>query len=77
MTEEDRFLSLAHEHFEAGYSAMPVQATTLGVHKYDDTLGNFSRSTIAESLAGLKDRQARLKTINQSALSPSARIDYS
>ncbi len=77
MTEEDRFLGLAHEHFEAGYSAMPVQATTLGVHKYDNTLGDYSRSTIAESLAGLKDRQARLKTINQSALTPADRIDCS
>ena len=43
MSEREKLQSLAKEFFEWGYRVAPVTATSLGIHKYDDKLADYSK----------------------------------
>lgn len=76
MDAADRLRHLAQQHFDAGYEAMPVQATNLGIHKYDDTLGDYSADKVAHNLKRLKDHISLTTAIPPEELKLSNAIDF-
>ncbi|MBI4317954.1 MAG: DUF885 domain-containing protein [Chloroflexi bacterium] len=75
MVATKQFLETARQHFEASYRAMPVQATTLGIHEYDHTLGDYTRSALQQNLHRLKQSRDELQKIDSGGLSLHDSID--
>ncbi|MET0336572.1 MAG: DUF885 family protein, partial [Caulobacter sp.] len=79
--EDQRLHAMLDKFFYDGIDKSPTRATSLGLDKgarahLKSELGEASLADRARRLADAKQRLVDLKTINRTALSPSAAIDY-
>jgi uncharacterized protein (DUF885 family) len=72
----DEFQALALDYFENWYKHNPVDASWLGIHAYDDMLGDFDASSIEGRILLTGDFLRRLNDIDPSALDISEAVDY-
>ncbi|MBI2941437.1 MAG: DUF885 domain-containing protein [Chloroflexi bacterium] len=75
MTAVETFERLARDYFEESYRFMPVTATLLGIHQYDDRLGDLSPTTFHDYLASVKAALQQLDRLDDQQLPPPLRID--
>lgn len=57
-------------------SFFPVSATEMGIHSYDNRLGDYSQTSVNRMISSLEKLQSRLAAYNTPNLSPSEQIDY-
>lgn len=70
------FQSLVKEYFDWVVREHPISATYLGIHDYDDRLGDYSKSHIEENIRSLKQFSRRLKQIRPASLPLDLSVDY-
>lgn len=76
LTEDQKFESLAENYIEALLRTNPEWATTLGDHRYDSEVSDYSPAGVAASRALAVAYLDSLKTVERARLSPANRIDY-
>jgi uncharacterized protein (DUF885 family) len=69
------YVALAHSYYYGNFAVDPIDATQLGVHDYDDQIGDFSAAGIANQLATDHEYLAKLNAIDPSRLSASVALD--
>ena len=69
------YVAFAHSYYYGNFAVNPIDATQLGVHDYDDQIGDFSAAGIAKQLATDHEYLAKLNAIDPSRLSPSVALD--
>lgn len=69
------FITVAGEFLEDLYRRQPTMATYLGVHKYDDTLENYSQQAVRDAVTAARGFQARVAAIDAATLSASNQLD--
>jgi uncharacterized protein (DUF885 family) len=69
------FTAVAGEYLEDLYRRQPTFATFLGVHKYDDTLDDYSRQAVTDGIAAARGFRQRAGAIDAASLSPSNQLD--
>jgi uncharacterized protein (DUF885 family) len=62
--EDDRFQKLAKDYIEALLQANPEYATSLGDHRFDENLTDYSDDAVARALARAKDFRQQLEQFN-------------
>src|SRR5213595_565239 len=62
--EDDRFQKLANDYIEALLIANPEYATSLGDHRFDDKLTDYSDEAVARELKGAKDFRQQLEAFS-------------
>jgi uncharacterized protein (DUF885 family) len=62
--EDDRFQKLARDYIEGLLQANPEYATSLGDHRFDDKLTDYSDDAVAKELARAKDFRQQLEQFN-------------
>lgn len=72
---DDAYVALAQRYYDESFRLSPIDATQVGVHAYDDQIGDFSAAGIARQLAGDREYLAKLDAIDPSTLSPSVALD--
>ena len=76
MADQRLFDTIVRDYFETSYRLQPVEATWLGVHTYDDQLGDFTDDGFEERAAVAREFQARLAGVQPDVLAPAERVDY-
>ena len=76
MSESSRLDRIAIDYFEATYQANPVLATSLGVHSYDDRLGDHSRAAIEAHTAATRGFLAQLRDVDATRLIGPEAVDF-
>ncbi len=84
MTAEDRkpttlhtpLEQLAARFFQTSFEQYPLLATSLGIHDYDDQLGDYSAPALYSYAAQVKLLQTELAQIDPTPLSTTERSDY-
>lgn len=71
------FGALAERYFYEGFALDPVDATTTGVHTYDDSLGSYGAAAYARRLARDRVYLAQVARIDPRSLSPEVAVDRS
>jgi hypothetical protein len=69
------FAALAQRYFYEGFALDPVDATTTGVHDYDDSLGSYGPAAYARRLARDRAYIARLTKVDPRSLSAEVAVD--
>jgi len=69
------FGQLATAILEDHYKRNPIEATDLGIHKYDDQLSDLSEAALKAESAALKDFRARLAAIDPATLTLDRALD--
>jgi len=62
--EDDRFQKIAQDYIEALLQANPEYATSLGDHRLDDKLTDYSDDAVAKALARAKDFRQQLEAFS-------------
>jgi len=70
-----QFATLAREVLEDTFRRYPTQATSLGIHKYDDKLEDYSRQEVFDTLQTARSFRSRLQSIDAATLSPDNQLD--
>ena len=70
-----QYAALAKAYYADDFRLNPIDATQVGVHDYDDQVGDFSVAGIAAQVAMDHTYLARLQTMDRSQLSPSVALD--
>lgn len=73
--EDAAFTTAAHEYLEDRYRRNPTSATSLGIHKYDDQLENYSKQAVADEVASNRAFRERVAAIDPNKLSASNQLD--
>jgi uncharacterized protein (DUF885 family) len=76
VSPDDAFAALSREFLEWYYANHPVRATSLGVHRYDGKLPDFSRDGIRRRADELDRWLERLATIEREDLDGDAYYDH-
>lgn len=76
MVQAERFEELARSFHETWDRLNPVRASWLGIHDYDDRLGDYSEAGFEERSGDLLEYETRLGQIDPSTLPPDEQIDY-
>ncbi|MBA2448616.1 MAG: DUF885 domain-containing protein [Chloroflexi bacterium] len=76
MAIRDDFEALAQEFFDIWYRLNPVEASWLGIHAYDDQLGDASAEGAQERIGVLRDYTDRFASIPPDELPPELAVDY-
>lgn len=76
MQGPERFEDLARNFHEMWDRLNPVSASWLGVHDYDDRLGDYTEAGFEERAGELMEYQSRLEQIDAATLKPEEQIDY-
>lgn len=71
------FGALAQRYFYEGFALDPVDATTTGIHDYDDVLGSYGPAAYARRLARAREYLTRVQAIDPRSLSREVAIDRS
>jgi len=74
-TADAQYTALAQAYYDQQFRLSPIDATQVGVHDYDDQIGDFSAAGIAQQLAADRDYLAKLNSIDRTLLSPSVSLD--
>jgi uncharacterized protein (DUF885 family) len=69
------FRQLAGQIIEYTYKRNPSNATTLGIHKYDDLIADYSAVAVTADTEAIKAFRTRLNGVDAEALSPEAQLD--
>ena len=69
------FDTVAGEFLEDLYRRQPTMATFLGVHKFDETLENYSQQAVRDAVTAARGFQSRIAAIDASTLSTSNQLD--
>ena len=69
------FDELARAFLEDLYQRQPTWATSLGIHKYDDRLDDYSRNGVDRSVASARSFRARVAAIDATSLSIDRQLD--
>jgi uncharacterized protein (DUF885 family) len=69
------FTEVAKAYLEDTYQRQPVLATLLGIHKFDDRLGDPSQQAVLAEIAALRTFRERAAAIDSSTLTPSNQLD--
>jgi uncharacterized protein (DUF885 family) len=69
------FTALAGEYLEDLYRRQPTQATYLGIHKYDNTLDDYSRQAVTDAVAAARGFRQRVEAMDAGALNPANQLD--
>lgn len=72
----EAFETFAHDYIERYLELNPESATTLGDHRFDDRLNDYSVAGVEEVLAFNKTASRELKKIDAKGLDTTNRIDY-
>jgi uncharacterized protein (DUF885 family) len=72
---DNAFRQLASEILEFSYKRDPSNATYLGIHKYDDTIRDYSSAAVKSDAETIKGFQGRLNSVDADALSLEAQLD--
>lgn len=75
LAESSEFAAFVDEYFDWTFRSSPWSATGLGIHDYDDELGDLSRRSIEARIGELEVFLERLVEFDTSALSFAERID--
>lgn len=70
-----QYSALAQAYFNDNFRLNPIDATQVGVHDYDDQVGDFSAAGVAAEIAMDRRYLTGLQGINRSQLSPSVALD--
>ncbi len=76
MTSESQFYARFQEFFDRILADVPIFATYLGDHRFDDRLGRYDQATLERQLTDLKSYEQELDTLDVTAFNPDAAIDY-
>jgi hypothetical protein len=64
------FMAMADDYFDNFYfPTNPTQATTVGIHRYDDQLENFTRAGVDRQIKALRVYQRHFEAVDESTLS--------
>jgi uncharacterized protein (DUF885 family) len=69
------FRQLAGQIIEYTYKQDPSNATTLGIHKYDDLIADYSAAAVTADTEAIKAFRTRLDDVDAEALSLEAQLD--
>ena len=69
------FTEVGKAYLEDTYQRQPVLATLLGIHKYDERLGDPSQQAVAAEVAALRTFRERAAAIDATTLTPSNQLD--
>jgi uncharacterized protein (DUF885 family) len=69
------YVALANSYYAESFRLSPLSATEVGVHDYDDQIGDFSADGIAKQLAADHEYLGKLAAIDPAQLSPSVALD--
>jgi len=69
------FTALAGDYLEDLYKRQPTQATYLGIHKYDDTLDDYSRQAVDDAVASARAFRQKVEATDAGSLSLSNQLD--
>src|ERR687898_501202 len=72
----DEFEQVAQEFYDTWYRLNPVEASWLGIHAYDDQLGDLSADGVQEQASFLNEFVERLGEIPRGQLPVDAAVDY-
>lgn len=72
---DDGYAALARAYYAQSFKTSPIEATAVGVHDYDDQIGDFSAAGIEAQLATDREYLSKLASLNRSQLSPSVALD--
>src|SRR2546423_12380229 len=75
VTGDAAFTDVAHQFLEDLYRRNPTEATSLGIHKYDDQLENYSKQAVADAVASLRTFRDRVSATDAARLSASNQLD--
>ncbi len=75
-TTQTELASLIDEYLQLIFAADPIEATQLGVHDYDSTLGNYSAEAYTEEIAKRQVFLSRLQGIDTATLDANERLDH-
>ena len=73
--DDAAYATLARNYYAENFRLSPISATQVGVHDYDDQIGDFSAAGVAKQLATDRDYLAKLDSIDPSRLSASVALD--
>ncbi|HEX4014521.1 MAG TPA: DUF885 domain-containing protein [Candidatus Cybelea sp.] len=74
-TADSQYESLAKAYYDVSFRLSPIEATAVGVHDYDDQIGDFSAAGVATQMKSDHDYLGKLATIDRANLSPSVALD--
>jgi uncharacterized protein (DUF885 family) len=74
-SSDGAFAALAKEILEDTYRRQPTQATYLGIHRYDDTLEDYSHAAIVAQVQAMRAFRTRLGAIDPTTLSADKQLD--
>jgi uncharacterized protein (DUF885 family) len=74
-SQDAAFTTVAHELLEDQYRRHPTQATYLGIHKYDNTLEDYSKQAVTDEATALHSFRDRVAAIQPAALSAVNQLD--
>ena len=74
-TADTQYVSLAKAYYDESFRLSPIEATAVGVHDYDDQIGDFSADGVAAQLKSDRTYLDKLATIDRASLSPSVALD--
>ena len=75
VTADAAFTDVAHQFLEDLYRRNPTEATSLGIHKYDDQLENYSKQAVGDAVASLRAFRDRVAATDATRLSASNQLD--
>jgi uncharacterized protein (DUF885 family) len=71
---EDYAMELSREYWEGYLRAHPIEATSIGDHRFDDRLRDNSPAAYATETSRLRDLRARVDMVDPEVLSPADRV---
>src|SRR5436190_16099071 len=69
------FVTLSSEVLEDTYRRQPTQATYLGIHKYDDSIEDYSQAGVAATVEAARNLRARVEAVDPATLSLDKQLD--
>lgn len=75
-TTQSELAALIDEYLQLVFASDPIEATQLGVHDYDSTLGDYSAEAYTEQIAKRQVFLSRLQAIDTDRLDADARMDH-
>jgi uncharacterized protein (DUF885 family) len=75
-TTQAELAALIDEYLQLVFAADPIEATQLGIHDYDSTLGNYSAEAYTEEIAKRQVFVSRLQAVDTTLLDASTRLDH-
>ena len=75
-TTQSELAVLIGEYLQLVFATDPIEATQLGIHDYDSTLGDYSAEAYTEEIAKRQVFLSRLQAINTATLDSGERLDH-